>query len=462
MNRKQDIIIRNIENLGLGSKAKELAYQLINKIDMPVVFWINSTCDKNYSNRLPYKHNQYWVTVMPQKEQSEFDRLILAGLCRGIQNRKRYPTVKPNDYYSKTINSNKSKQYFEFINHLYSFVSTIIIEAFLTKHGIVTSKTVREEQFKLLINRINITISKYSKGKRLITDFGYCNIIIDLGNFFRLGTEYKNEITKIVNKVKPKKDSNLLLQHIRSFSYIIEETLNKCDINNGAECSIYLMQETIKQFALQKYVEIEYQYAMANAQNKIYSFIPEGINNEQLYIDCFKYSNTCIVIFQDYYEGFHKKKIPDPQICIKFCNDTIAYANGNSENYFITFTDALFDELLSNVNSLDIKGFPEEISNMATKENILRTILKYCIFYITLHEMAHILNGDCENPNHQNKEQRADDFSKKLIRMITTGQYRPEHNDPTINFLNFQKDFIFDDYAIEKAYSIVFGFRDNI
>lgn len=25
----------------------------------------------------------------------------------------------------------------------------------------------------------------------------------------------------------------------------------------------------------------------------------------------------------------------------------------------------------------------------------------------------------------------ADDFSKKLIRMITTGQYRPEHNDPT-------------------------------
>ena len=46
--------------------------------------------------------------------------------------------------------------------------------------------------------------------------------------------------------------------------------------------------------------------------------------------------------------------------------------------------------------------------------------------------------------------------------MITTGQYRPEHNDPTINFLNFQKDFIVDNYAIEKAYSIVFGFRDNI
>ena len=85
------------------------------------------------------------------------------------------------------------------------------------------------------------------------------------------------------------------------------------------------MQETIKQFALQKYVEIEYQYAMANSQNKIYSFIPEGINNEQLYIDCFKYSNTCIVILQDHYEGFYKKKIPAPQICIKFSNDTIAY-----------------------------------------------------------------------------------------------------------------------------------------
>ena len=56
----------------------------------------------------------------------------------------------------------------------------------------------------------------------------------------------------------------------------------------------------------------------------------------------------------------------------------------------------------------------------------------------------------------------ADDFSKKLIRMITTGQYRPEHNDPKINFLNFQKDFIVDDYAKEKAYSIVFGFRDRI
>ena len=49
-------VIRNIEALNLSKKSEILAQKLIEKIDMPVVFEINSQKDKNYGAR----HNCPW------------------------------------------------------------------------------------------------------------------------------------------------------------------------------------------------------------------------------------------------------------------------------------------------------------------------------------------------------------------------------------------------------------------
>ena len=88
MKTDESIVIRNVKSLNLEKTSEALAEKLIEKIDMPVVFEINSQKDKNYGSRHGLYHNQFWVTVKPQRERSEYERIILSNLYRGIQERR--------------------------------------------------------------------------------------------------------------------------------------------------------------------------------------------------------------------------------------------------------------------------------------------------------------------------------------------------------------------------------------
>lgn len=57
MKTDESKVIRNIEALNLSKKSEILAQKLIEKIDMPVVFEINSQKDKNYGARHGLYHN---------------------------------------------------------------------------------------------------------------------------------------------------------------------------------------------------------------------------------------------------------------------------------------------------------------------------------------------------------------------------------------------------------------------
>ena len=121
-------VIREISQLGLRPEAEQLAYQLADEIDLPVAFIVDSEVDKNFSGRhSPTMPNAFWGNIKPQSNPREFERLVLAHLYHGIQERKRYLHILPNDNYIATLDDDHKKSYFDFITHLNSFVLSLKI-----------------------------------------------------------------------------------------------------------------------------------------------------------------------------------------------------------------------------------------------------------------------------------------------------------------------------------------------
>ena len=74
---RKGIVVRFVDQLDISDTAKGIAKELVNQIEMPVVFLIDHDLDKQYALRSQANHNQFWVLACHQKEQSEYERIIL-------------------------------------------------------------------------------------------------------------------------------------------------------------------------------------------------------------------------------------------------------------------------------------------------------------------------------------------------------------------------------------------------
>ena len=70
---------------------------------MPVVFWIDYPKNRSDTGRQPGIHNQYCVAVAPQKEQSEYERIILHHMLRGVMQTNRFPALNGKPDYIRSI-----------------------------------------------------------------------------------------------------------------------------------------------------------------------------------------------------------------------------------------------------------------------------------------------------------------------------------------------------------------------
>lgn len=107
---RKGTVIRCIDHLDISAEAKLLAKDLVNQIDMPVVFLIDHDMDKQYAIRHKEFHNQYWVLANHQEEQSEYERVLLSNIYRGIQTRKRFLHPTPVVEYENFINEIKNSE----------------------------------------------------------------------------------------------------------------------------------------------------------------------------------------------------------------------------------------------------------------------------------------------------------------------------------------------------------------
>lgn len=470
------VLIRDVDRLELSPKAKKAAKELVDLIDMPVVFDLDARGNKSVAGRMPGKHNQFWVTVVRGLDQNETERIILAHLFRGVTETLRFPSLDfDNEFRNKLIKRNKKSEinsHKDLISFIVSFASTIICECFLRPYEITTGLKTRHRNQREILNMLSLY--SYRKGnlsKFKQKDKKYIQLVLHSANHARLLPDFENEIIEKIKKVFPYSVSQRMLADIDFFKKHLQKLIAEFTKENSASCMRELYEKIIERFRLKSMVKIVYPFAIKiNDKDELekaeikeaFSFVPENIGDSEFYIKCIRYANSAIVLLQEYFHYVLNKELPDVQVYLGTGKIANAYAN-HIENDIgsITFTDSLFTKLKEFADDCQIDG--ETKNGYCFADDYRERRLKIMIFLIVLHEYAHILNGDCKTSFHQSAvlEDKADSFVKENINTIILYQYRTGESpfDPQT-----AKSYLFSEmemHLVPECWRMITGLRNN-
>lgn len=440
---KESRLIRSISELNLRESAEKIAYELIKQIDMPIVFWIDSELDKNYAGRHPVYQNEFWVIVKPQDNQDEFERLILVNLYRGIQEKNRYRRIwfenDYKEYLEKKGNHKQLESYYYLLGVIGSLVTSLDTEMYFEQFGIQTSKEVLQKKMDNVIESLNEYLQKRQKnpGFHWYRETEISNLL-EIGNLYRRNAKYQQPIKKILKKINP-----LYLAKVGEVSRMLLQIKKEYTGDNGAELNEKMLYQIRKQFNLEKMVRLyipltnEGKIRVKDGETgKVVSFIPEDYPEQELLIRWVREAN----LFVETLRETSICELPSVEMQLTNLDRKNAYSNGGEKNgYYICFTV----KLIVNVTK---KIFEEDIED---KEILLR----FVIFFITAHEYAHILHGDCEKES-SDKEKKADEKAIELVKQIIPFLYRthpkPEDRIEEYGYYWMRKEY-------DKMYQILNG-----
>ena len=434
------VLVRDIDRLDISREARNAARELIELIDMPIVFDMDARGDKSVAGRMPGKHNQFWVTVVKGFDKKETERIILAHLFRGVMETLRYPTLKIEDsFIRKLLNQNKRNEISslrEFGSAITSFVSSIICECFLDPYKIKTGAAVRLRNQNHILKKWekrSENKKKLSKFKR--NDFKYILLVLHSANQARVSPDFDKQIISLINRKFPYNVAQKICEDIYSFKQLIQNTFSEFNKGNGAFLSERLYEKIISSFKLQTVMQIVFPFAYKIGDNDelqrakmkdVLSFVPEDIDNYKFFIKCVRYANSAIVLSQEYSHYILDEELPDVQVYVGMGSKANAYANNDEKNGgSITFTYKMFKKLKWHADNFRIKTEIEDDSRFVSE--CRERMLKLLIFFITLHEYSHIISGDCNTNLHQDLEHENHANCSALIALkrIIPYQYRP-------------------------------------
>ena len=431
-------LLRDINQLPLSPKAMSIAKELDSQIDMPVIFWMDYPGARNDAGRMPDKHNQYWVTVKPQSEQKEFDRIVLHNMFRGLLNTRRaHSLIIDNEYLSCQTNQ---RLLIHFCNHINAFATTEICRLYFNKRGIYTSARTRRIKFNGLAvqaTRIKFSVSPDSDLTALIPMFLF---VLDISVYAFIDTKFRQKIPNVLGSVSPKESAVKIQEYMYRIVDLLRENQQNFVEDRLADSLVFLYNGICSVFDLPEafHIETYYDYyegsVPVNGIEQLYSFIPDEISNRPFFVKCIKYINTILCVMQEGIDTFEHKRIIDFHVNIADSGIRQAYADGNIESgYFITITKPFLNAIKDFSDTCTLPaGIPDntEVYGITFRERIFKCML----FAAVLHEYAHILNGDCDNNNTLSKperEKRADDYSKQLFLRYVFLQYRCDPNEIT-------------------------------
>jgi hypothetical protein len=459
-------VIRDIELLPLSPKAMEIGKRLLSQIDMQVVFWINCELENNIRSRHSRQKNQFWVTVKPQDDPDEFERLILAGLYGGIQERKRYLSVWMEEKYIQKLrasnpnlkNADHAEVYYDFLNFINSFVTSLDTEMFLKQYGITTSEYVRNKKFQDAHGKLE----EYIQIKRKYPHFNWYREtevwnLIEYGNFWRWGYSYQKQLKKLITKVNPH-----YLGIVERMAYKINDILARYNGENGEKLTAEMLQYIVKTFQLEHMVRFYRPMTKAGKfqfhdgkDAPIISFIPEDYPNQELLINWYNLSSEFIGTIREVY-AYDMPDVGFNLVRSERCNE---YSNADADNeYFISCTTEHILRVNECIESYDIytSGYVELIGSLGEHEYRKR-LFKFVVFFMTAHEYAHILNGDCNKSvvlkQDLEKEFRADKKAIQLVEEMIGFQYRltPRPEDDMKMF-----QYYFEKAEFQKALQVIY------
>ena len=449
-------IIKDINKLGLHEETLKIIKQLSSQIEFPLVFWVGASGEVNAQAQHPYNPNQFWITIKSGTPEKEIERLIIYGIYRQIQLRKRYMCVSPTkDFQSKLEKLNDpeaTKRNIQLVHKINSFMSSLINEIHFAPDGILTDSDVIETGFQELIKHLDSYIECQHQMR------GFCwyrenqlENVIDFGNYIRRSARYKYQIEKRISKIRPKQEAEKISRQMRKISELIIDATQNCKGDEGiyVEKSLNILLKILNIDEDFEVVTNNARHTLNYIDNKpidIYSFVPEGMEEEKLFLRAVRYMNECLGLFREVVDL--DEKYPVAQITVSYDDYSNMYAYKESEDNYriLVFLNTIrqLNEIISSECGDSMKELNSDL------------IMKYSLFFMTLHEYAHILNGDCETEDSQRrlvKEQRADEFAYNYLPVVIRAQYREE------DLGEFKANILCDSALIDAVIIVVKRYR---
>lgn len=440
-NTDQSIIIKDVYKLNIGKEIAEQAENLINQVEYPVLFWVNAETDKNYAALHPLNRNQFWITIKSDTVQSEVERIVLANLYKQVQLRKRYLVAMPNKNYLSTLISTNDIQAQERLrelqNKVNAFTSSLECEMYLAKHGISTDWNVRENGFWDRKQKLE----EYLEIKRKQPAFrwyreGEVQNLIDYGFYARFEQRYEYHLTKLIKKINPKVVSEHYLNDIQWVKSLITEAYSRYTGDNGEDVINWMREELIRYFHLESMLCVEAvdsRHARKMIHDRyvdIYTFVPEEYPQEELVLQSCRSVNECLGLFRE--KVFLDTHFPFASVAVSYDTgrNISSFVSTEKKYYILLYVDFL-SELEQMIRQYRPNEIVSEIQNVKGDAYVRQKLMKYALFFVTLHEYAHILHGDCDHlvkdepvSDRNRKEELADRFANENFSQIINYQYR--------------------------------------
>lgn len=408
-------LIKDVYKTGLRTEIADIANELIKQIEYPVVFCLDSPLDRNYAANHRININQFWITVKKGTSLQERERIILKNLYMGVQRRKRYLYAIPKIVYTDKKRNDCLRSLAEKINVI---SSNLECDFFLEKYGITTDET--ETQF-YYNDRIKKLTEYINMQKRMPEFVWYDEVFffnaIDYAFYSRKNDEYKNELFSLVKKTKPRFRAYKMIELINKIVLLMDNVYSRFSDGNAEKIVNNIRAELVKLLNLNDYIEIvpvdSYQEikTLNSKQIRILTFVPEDSENEALMIKSFRYINECLGLVRECANNGNYFSLPYSKIAISYDgeNNMSSFARLNDENiveYYILIYSSFASRLWNKIITMDCSDSSvKAIEKNMSKAYVIEKLFKYALFYITLHEYAHILNGDCDNSDINESEQ---------------------------------------------------------
>lgn len=433
-------LIRSIEYLNLDEKVRSIVEDLCEKSDMPIVFWMDSENPRNTRSRLPGQINQYWITIQPNIDENEKNRLIVGGIYSAIQDKNRYWYVEPYTAYVQTLQHNGRQQDIKKIYELGALLNSLVfsldIECFLEKYGIKTSDSILNKKFAYEKKALRKCIKhvKNSGG-------GICSYwnrteeifhIIEWGNLYRRKSAYKDELIPLITQIKK--------EYLEDVKYVAESIINMKElyaVEDGSRLVKELLDKLVNRFCLNEMFKIcipnfyKGEYPIGDLSVPIFSYVPDDWPMQKELISWIRTARFFICTYRE----IGKYNSPDVMINLLDTEISNSYADGTKETgYSISFSSGLVYEMCEFVAQWNISSTMKSFVSAIGEDEFRKSLLRLTIYFITAHEYAHIFHGDCDRSikndkilpeiGSKDKEKRADEFAYQAIQKIIPFEHR--------------------------------------
>ena len=431
----ESVFVKDIRKLNLRPDVTTHALRLMEQIEYPVVFWVNAETDKNYAAQHPHNPNEFFVTIKANTSKEEMERIVLSNLYKAVQQRKRYLVAKPNIDYHESIkhDSIRVKLLDDLVGEINSFGTTLECELYLKVFGIETAEDVKKSKYDHCRN----SLLEYEKLQKKYSGYHWlkeneASNLIEYAACSRLNDSYAISMKKGVLKLKPRQDALRYYSVLRTIEEMVADFRSSYTGTNGVDLVEGFHRRLVKVLQVDHMISLEYNNVYQSIrtingeQKRIFTFIPDDYEDQELLLRGVRAANQCLGLYRESIYLNISKPYARITVCNNPGNNMSAYSSEDRKDYFILIYVDFLKNLQKAIEECAAEPELESIIRMREKDYVIDKLFTYAIFYSTLHEYGHIIDGDCDEEHEVDleREKKATEFANQLLPRILGFQYR--------------------------------------